>query len=170
MTIRPLRAGEFSIITKHIFIMWMIQKKEFKIVFRWGQVYVCVCVYSFKFHVMFFSLLLEQSHRRERVMTKNKVLLSFFWTMYRRTEILRNSARGMHSVQFWHFFFVKKFTLQTRGAQFSSLYLADPVKKSEKVLLYNLCVIMSLKTGRKIISFRTLCNVYSIRKNYRVLC
>ena len=68
------------------------------------------------------------------------------------------------------FFFVKKFTLQTRGAQFSSLYLADPVKKSEKVLLYNLCVIMSLKRWKKVISFRTLCNVYSIRKNYRVLC
>ena len=46
MTIRPLRAGEFSIITKHIFILWMIQKKEFKIVFRWGQVYVCVYIAS----------------------------------------------------------------------------------------------------------------------------
>ena len=131
-------------------------KKEFKIVFRWGQVYVSVYIAS-NFTSCFF-LYCWSKVIGERVMTKNKVLLSFFWTMYRRTEILRNSARGMHSVQFWHFFFREKTNL------------ADPVKNSEKVLLYNLCVIMSLKTGRKIISFRTLCNVYSIRKNYRVLC
>ena len=131
-------------------------KKEFKIVFRWGQVYVSVYIAS-NFTSCFFLYCWSKVIGEREWWQKIKCYSHSFGQCIEGRKFYA-ILPGESTVYNFDIFFREKTNL------------ADPVKNSEKVLLYNLCVIMSLKTGRKIISFRTLCNVYSIRKNYRVLC